>query len=1260
MDITKRLQDILDIREAPENAFNAYRERLSEGSCQWILRKHQFQDWIDGSDTEPFLFWLTGPPATGKSTLAAFIIDWIKNGFLDSNCQYHFFLSDDRAKRTIGYFLRVIAFQLAQSFEAIQEALFRLNDETNATFGSQNITVIWEKIFEGIIFRIPLDGDLFWIVDALDEADAGINLCDLFFRARSVNRIKLFITSRRTKDLSNFLNGRHEKIMHEALKSIDTSEDIRNYVARAVHANLPQNKQTQLDVIEQVLEKANGSFLWVKLTLDTMRDSWHTQEDIRRALMEVPQGMEPLYERMLRTVIRQNARNREIAREILTWAVCSFRPLRIAELQSALLPKFEGFVSLEDTIGQICGNFVQISNDQITLVHATARHFLLNSSNGFIRDLESHEHLALVCVQYLSDDTWKHVFALGPKGTTLTERLRLSHFADEYPLLSYAIHHWPYHVSRAPCDSDRLLESLEDFFQSHVLAWIHGIALSANLRTLARSAQYIRSFVHRKARMQSAIDGPPLSLQIQDSQWLRLWAIDLIQVLGKFGRVLLQNPSSVYRLIPILCPPRSQIGMTFGQPRTLTMSLHGLSSTTWDDCLARVSGNEDETISRVLASDTHFITLMSSRGKAVVWSAETCEELRCLDHGEYITHMALDKLGTTLATAGMRSIRTWEVSSGRVICSFPKNSEAKTMAINFGHIDNSLIISREDFSVQTYDLSTRAVASTFWAYNQRKAFQNCPRFMVLSPDVGKIAVAERGKPVLIWDLFRPAGQKPWRCVRTEDLTRHLDDQEAWNAPEVVCWHPDGTSVFILYQDANVVHWSFIDDTQKEYSHIGAREMVISKDANFLLTSDSSGTLSVWALPRFNLIYKLFYEDYVRDLALSPDGQRIYDSRGSLCNVWEPDVLIRHEDVGRDDASSNHESSILSDPVISQNDSSRSQVTALVCDSEDRYFCSGKDDGSVSIHSASDGERLRKVYNHSTTVSIIALEWSASGKYLVSGDDAGRVICKRLEAKEGRKWAVFPVFDLRLKDPVRQFLFNRDESLLLISTEPTDILWNIRPKTKQEICRQSWQYFTGRRWRNHPSDSGLLVWIDSVVVISFQWANLERRKAGSPTASIKSAEEHQPTPQSPSCETQDTVRCTSQTRNGRHLIIEIVANTPSARSLVPHGLKVQRLLSTSPTSPYSSAKRITLAELAAQASRVLGIYQDCILFLDRMFWVCSWNMSADKTARAVKRHFFLPRDWVSPTNLALVTYNEQGTVFAPRNGEVAIVRNGIRL
>ena len=1264
VEMTKRLQDILGVHEDPETDYRTQKSRMLEGSCQWMLRKPILRQWIHGSDADPRILWLLGPPATGKSILTSFMIDWLKNSALEEGgCQHFFFHSDHQTKRTISYFLRMMAFQLAQSHDVIQDAIFRLNTETNITFDQQSAASIWEKVFEGIIFRAYLSSEIVWALDGLDEAESPVSLVEMLCKIRSSTPIKLFITSRETKDYTSFINSCPERILSQKMSLKDTASDIEDYVTRTIRASLPSGRERQNELIQEVLTKASGSFLWVKLTLDTVRDSWHTEADLRRAMLEVPVGMEPLYRRMLKSVVQQTDRNRLISMEILTWAVCSFRPLQLSELQAALLPKFEGFVSLKDTINQICGHFIDVHDGQITMVHATARQFLLFDIESPISNSEGHKYLALSCLDYLSNERWKDIFALGPTSVSDADRkgkMGLTPYAVDHPRLPYTIEHWAYHVSNASFESAELWKFLDDFFSHYFLAWVYAVALSANLRILIRTAQYLRVFIHKKAQSKIDIIKPSQSLGFQDAQWLRGWTIDLIRIVGKFGKILLQDPAAIYRLIPIFCPPESQIGSIYGTRGDSTLTLSGLSSASWDDCLTKISTGDDSTISRILATEACFVTLMSSRGIAVVFSAETLEQLCRINHGEYVTHMAADKLGTTLITAGIRSFRTWEISSGKQIDQISRNSEARTITIVLNE-PRSVIVGREDYSVQCVDLSTGEIRWTSWALGPQHPPKNCPRLMVISPDNSKIAVAERGRPVLIWNLGLSDIQQPWRCIRSEDFSRDLEDQEAWNAPEVVCWHPDGTSIFILYQDTTIVHWNFPFDEQKECGITDAREMVISKDGNFLLTSGANGTLSVWGLPRFHLLYRLFFEELVRDLTFSPDGQRIYDSRGSICNVWEPDVLTRHEEVWRDDASSSYEEAEYSDPVISQDDNSRSQITALVCDQTDKYFSCGRDDGTVFIHDATTGKSVRKVYGHSTAVSIIALEWSKSGRFIASGDDSGRVICKRLESKGLGRWAVFPMFDIRLADSVRQFLFHPTESLLLISTEATDTVWELKLKDRKQLVHKSWPHYPGRRWAAHPLDPTKLLWFDSDSTGVHEWHSLER--CDSPTqqttqSDIESSRPHLSTTPSG---TPESVRGVSVARNGRYIICETLQRSGNAGSPLLHSLRVQMILADPKIQDkrfrYSS-NRTVLEELSAFSTRIIGVYRNRVIFLDRSFWVCSCELGL--SVRSLKKHFFLPQDWISRSSLELLRCNEQCTFFCPKNGEVAIVRNGFRL
>ena len=175
-------------------------------------------------------------------------------------------------------------------------------------------------------------------------------------------------------------------------------------------------------------------------------------------------------------------------------------------------------------------------------------------------------------------------------------------------------------------------------------------------------------------------------------------------------------------------------------------------------------------------------------------------------------------------------------------------------------------------------------------------------------------------------------------------------------------------------------------------------------------------------------------------------------------------------------------------MISRDEVSQSQVTAVATHPEETYYCCGREGGSIVIHESIHGKKVRKVYSHSSTSSVTILSWSHSGKYIVSANDSGRVIAKRLEMKEMGKWAVFPVFDFRSEEPIRQFVFSEKEKLLLVSTPCTDCVWDL--KAKREICRQKWNTRQSRRWIQHPLQTELLIWINPLEVHTYSWMTLE--------------------------------------------------------------------------------------------------------------------------------------------------------------------------
>ena len=1249
MELIKRIEAICGVRERVHDDLDTFRMKAMSGTCQWITQRKNFVDWVESIELfdGPRVFWLVGLPAMGKTLLASYIVDWLTSAGINKSCQCHFFSSGHQNKRTIAYSLRAIASQLAYINEEFREKLFTLHEETNISFSSQdqNYSVIWEKIFEGIIFKLETK-PLYWIFDAVDEANLPSVLISSLMKIQSRTPIRIFITSRPMKIPSG--TATFGALIDTCfLSEDDTINDIRAYVHSVIDEALPDDEpEIKENVIEQILLKAGGSFLWVRLALETLHDNWHTQDDIRKALTDMPKGMEPLYSQMLERIESQDSRWQLIATRILTWAACCWRPLTIAELRIALEPEFTGFVKLQETIIQTCGGFVSVDNDKVSLVHVTARQFLLNSRNGvpaFINPALGHEHIAIVCLRYLSDERWKRLFK-HIENTTITvkgqapKRNRLLVAEERHPLLGYAVCYYAYHVSKSSLESEQIPSVLSNFFTEYSLSWLEAIALSRNLRYLIRSAQFLKSYSKRRSRRPKfRTSSSPLSLRdptYDESKIIHLWAIDFIRIVGKFGSNLVQSPSSIYRLVPPFCPRTSMIGSTFGlQPKAISVT--GLPSQGWDDCLASVSVGKEEAASRILATNAYFMTLIGSSGTVIFWYAETCEEARRIRHGEYVALMETNKSHTLLATAGTESYRIWDINSGKELYRLQRASRALTMAIAFGGIGTELVVALDDCSLTCYDVEN---ATSQWQFTipDRGEYHGCPLNMAISPDLTKLAVVWRGQPPVVWNIPGTALQRPLRC-------KIQSPTDALFAPLTMQWQADSNSILVLCQSTKLVEWHIYEEEQREFDHVKPSEMAVSQDGNFLLTSNNMGTISVWTFPRLSLIYQLVNEsDLIESLAFSHDSQRFYDIRGPICNVWEPDALVRPDEQELDDRGS----SIVTEPVIARDESSQAQVTTLSCGFGDRFFCAGRDDGTVSIHNAKDGKRVRKIPAHSSTSSVIILTWSSAGRYIVSGDDSGRIAAKKVELKENNSWAVFPVLDFRIDEPVQQFLLDESERLLLISALSTDRIWDL--KTKREVCCRKWESNSGRRWIQHPFDRKLLIWIDPFSVHTYSWKALAHTDPEDSSAT-------QPSPIRTTTSHGKTVHWIALTNNKQYIIYLSGSGHTEAR--LSSGLHLE-FLSTSDLqnqNPHSLASDC-MADLATQIKRLIGTYRDRVVFLDHDYWLCTWSIEADLDD--VKRHFFLPKDWLNHNSLSMATLNAEGTFFCPKHGDVAIVRHGM--
>ncbi|KAL9022985.1 MAG: hypothetical protein Q9180_008452 [Flavoplaca navasiana] len=290
-----------------------------------------------------------------------------------------------------------------------------------------------------------------------------------------------------------------------------------------------------------------------------------------------------------------------------------------------------------------------------------------------------------------------------------------------------------------------------------------------------------------------------------------------------------------------------------------------------------------------------------------------------------------------------------------------------------------------------------------------------------------------------------------------------------------------------------------------------------------------------------------------------------------------------------------------------------------------------------------GKKVRQITKHGSSTSVIKLAWSISERYVASGDDSGRVLVRRLDPPSSSKgeWAIFKLIDRRIDEAIEQLLFSTRDGLLLIAGRTTAYVMNV--KTKAELCKAGHSDQRDGLWINRPTSPGLLVNVDAVNARQYLWNTLlpQYSSSGPSLQDLRIAE---------SLSKVQQAICVRE----RWLVLEVLSPNPNYAGSQRRQIE---LLDLNKLQSANELKRNIIEGLALHVRCLIGCFQDQVVFLDHQFWLCTWAIESVYSKH--KRHFFLPKDWLSPTDLRLITLNAQGTLMCPRNGEVAIVRSGLK-
>lgn len=1229
----------MHISHFSEDDLSNFVELKADNSCQWILNVPSYQQWFNIAGREREVFWLSGEPGSGKTVIAAHLATHLQTSGFDV-C-YYFFKEGHKDQQTISGLLRQIAYQMADKHMDVRRRLAQMQ-ENSITFDKDDERAIWRKVFVNELLKAPLANQQVWVIDGLDECRDSEKLFSMLSKIDSAFPLSIFISSRRLPPLEKHFTALKSRLFNHHIVPRDTLVDIRTYIEAACdEMELEGNHRNE--VVQLMTQKSEGSFLWTKLAFEKLDQTFTFGEDgMMEALREIPSGMLDLYEQVLQTMC--GTRSMSLTKAILAWVVCANRKMKAPELQAAIeFDLGKSIFNIEKTVDVLCGQLIRVEKTgSVQLIHTTARDFLLRpdlDSELAVRRSETHERLAIVCLNYLCSNQMQP-----PRSRDLMTELKdiNSDFAD------YAITAWSDHVAGASSRNGRLMSLVCKFLRTNVLTWFEYIARrKKNLYHITRTARNLRNYLDRRTKHSAPLGDEYL--------FIDQWTMDMLRVAAKFGRSLLLYPSTIYFIIPPLCPYKSSIYQQFGSSDGL-LTISGFADEFWDDCISYIEHRDTRAMSLAGADNMFAIGLKS--GYVKLYHKTTCQDRVSFYHGEPVKVLKFDNASQRLATSGNRKFKLWTID-GELI--WERTHTDPPVTLVFSQEDDIIVAGTKASCVASWRCvdGENAPIHPENSDNQNGVRKFASRQAILSssisPDLKAMVIAYRGRSPEIWSL-----EKGIRLGKFEKATLSIF-QVMFNP------NPNIDLLAFSYQDGEMS--IFNPWTQKELATVQGEgyTLAATPDGRTLATGDMLGTIKIWDFETLHLLYAIKSPDYeIRQLAFSGDGLRLFDIRDSKSKVWEPAALVRksiNDDSSVSDSAHEHEMA----PALTVGSYGITvAITVMLAPPDVDCIFVGKDDGSVCCYDKRTGKHISKLYSHRLDVLPTVIRWNSTKSLLATLDASSTIQIWRLEnisSALGSGWqAVENVLLVKRGSPVRDIHFTPDGTHLLIRGTLTDTICPIFETMSEEDCTRL----------PFPDDSDRLAshWMWYKVGIDDHRLLLATRNGRIWLYRQESPQAHNIL--------ENPVQLVNHKGQEDLPLIKRMTLDSSAAFLV---IEFEEDSTKGPSSPkifaYNMGDVLNSGKLegdvpakpvlylaVADAKSWLGFYGSQAVFLDTTLWVRSLNIRKHASSGIIGGindaylYFFIPYELIGGNNGVDGTVTEQGNVVFPREGELGVVCNAL--
>ncbi|RPA81635.1 hypothetical protein BJ508DRAFT_306459 [Ascobolus immersus RN42] len=1237
---------------------------LLDDSCTWVLQKEYYTRWLESGMS--CILWLHGLPGTGKTTLSTFLIDHLRS--VQGSCDYYIFRSSNKSGRKVSAALLSIASQVSFRFQSIRATIAGLIATLKSDSADEN--TIWQKLFKNCIFRMKFNYPLYWVMDALDEAEKPELLLRFLADLPSKSAIKIFLTSRTGNEAVERAIHRVKKVnlIEGEITTEDTEGDISKFIS-TVLVDIYGDEGPKIQILaRKLLEMSRGSFLWVTLALEKVREIGHTFEDADAALNEVPAEMDEMYRGAQQRIMNLDERQKRLAVRMLSFASLALRPLSLSEFTEFITaePEFKNVINIEHSLKRLCWGFLFVDREKsVQWIHPTAREFL-RRPNLDVFSIEREEFatkMASICLDFLYmalELDFKDPNGLDRKVVTL----------QQHALASYALESWSEHVRQSRVEQETVIDKLLVFFEQRSLVLVAVLFRMKRVPAVFEMTNNIHKFTKRYRSSNSSnsvIHGSTITS-------VDCWATDLARITTKFGKHIRLMPSALFCIIPKLCPEESMVRKA--APAT-KMSIIRTADADWNECISRFRPPNKLQISAITCNAS-YLALASVDGEICIFNPRSLHEVRRLGlqgDGKEVKFLELCDFESTLIATTSTGAYVWDLKSGTLIerCNLPEKTEILGVFPGLTR-QGAHVVTIEGllglWKWPSSEMDTTGALNFLQHTDElgRSSVNNgAPLKVCISSDRRNLAVAYRGEKVQIWDLegnyicsrvIRGDGRPTsgWGTPKAEDTASCFD------------FKPQTKQLIIGYQDGSLISWDPVTETAiQSKKQAEAVTLQCSPDGNFVVTGDFNGNLKIWTTDSLDLVqYIATRGDPIDFVCFEPSGLRFFDVRDTHCTAWEPESLVRARRMNDDDTSAGPPTIDVTEAPESSTSSTYS-ITALAVQAEHSLIAFATDTEQADVYLvnmlAMDGKAFR-IASHGEGLEVYSLAWSEGGDFVVSADDSCTIIISETPPSDDRSSSERQKWILKAETRVLQALYDQRRGLVIgvtsVGYEIWDFhdgrdtfenlratkvvqwaagkgLWSLCPYTREKVAGGPFGAFRDI----------LVLKKGEITLLPIDAVQKEPTFDGVVSSLDVNIGIHYPFPELPT-----VIKSVYGSFQGRsYMILEGYTESTGNSDILVLEAIVDTHSSDSTTVNWHFKKSFPNVE------SLIGCYRFSIIFLDKDMWICSIPLGFVDQRNFV-RHFFIPSDWIDANAEQVYDITTVGDVVFTGKGEPVIVRGAL--